>query len=437
MRKVVFGVLITLVLSVAAPSWSLDQSKLMDTLVQKGLDSDQVGIIIQDESGNIFTLNESKRLKPASTMKILTAGAALENLGKDFHFKTNLSIDGAIKNHVLYGNVYMQAGGDPAFNTNSLRVYVNALRSEGIQSIRGNIVVDDSNFSDIHTLNMRSWSNVPDPGNYPLFVNVDPPANLQAGSRSWLKTKKRLRRLLELNEDYVIYQNMVEPDLWTAQDLVLLLRKSKIQITGKIVRGDVPDNTRIIETVTTPLVKVIHDMLKSSNNYYADMLIRNLAAQSGKKPANVEAGMEFIYSFLDHAGISHDDYSLNSGAGFSHKSYITAGALCAALNYLRSQPEIANVFFDSLPIAGTDGTLRYRMRRTEAQGNVHAKTGYLGSMVTRSKMRDGVVALAGFATSSAGKTLTFVMLYNGTRSPNVVRSTFDKICVQLVTDPEL
>src|SRR5262249_35809087 len=164
------------------------------------------GIIIQDNSGNIFTLNESKHLKPASTMKILTAGAALENLGKDFEFKTNLSITGAIKNHVLYGNLYIQAGGDPTFNANSLRIYVNALKSEGIQLIRGNIVVDDSNFSDIHTLNMRSWSNVADPGNYPLFVNVDPPTNLPAGSRSWLKTKKRLRRLLELNEDYVIYQ---------------------------------------------------------------------------------------------------------------------------------------------------------------------------------------------------------------------------------------
>lgn len=437
MIRVVFGVWVILVLFFAAPSWSLDQSKVMDTLVQKGLDSDQVGIIIQDDNGNIFTLNESKHLKPASTMKILTAGAALENLGTDFQFKTNFSIDGVIENHVLKGNVYMQAGGDPTFNANSLRLYLTALRKKGIQTIRGNIVVDDSNFSDIHTLNMRSWSNVSDPGNYPLFVNVDPPTNLQPGSRSWLKTKKRLRRLLELNEDYVIYQNMAEPDLWTGQDLALLLRKAGIHLTGKVVRGDVPDKARIIETVTTPLAKVIHDMLKSSNNYYADMLIRNLAAESGKKPSNVEAGMEFIYTFLDHAGISHDDYSLNSGAGFSHKTYITAGALCAALNYLRSKPGIADVFVDSLPIAGMDGTLRYRMRRTEAQGNVHAKTGYLGSLVTHSKIRDGVVALAGFATSSAGKTLTFVMLYNGTRSPTVVRSTFDKICVELVTDPEL
>ena len=437
MRRIVFAGLIVFVLGLACPLWSLDQSKVMDTLLQKGLDADQVGIIIQDENGQIFTLNETKHLKPASTMKILTAGTALEFLGTSFEFKTELLTDGVIQNHTLKGSVYMKAGGDPTFNVYSLSQFLDALRKEGVRNIDGNIVIDDSMYSDIHTLNMRSWSEASDPGKYPLFVNVDPPANLPPGSRSWLTMKKRLRRLLELNEDYVIYQNMVEPDLWTGQDFVQLLRKAKIQVTGRVGRGAIPSKARVIGTVTTPLTKVIHDMLKSSNNYYADMTIRNLAAQSGQRPANVEAGMKFIYSFLDRIGISHDDYSLNSGAGFTHSSYITAGALCRVLNYLRDQPDVSSVFVDSLPVAGMDGTLRHRMRRTEAQGKVHAKTGYLGSLVSRSRVRDGVVALAGFATSSAGKTFTFVFLYNGTRSPNLVRSIFDEICVQLVTDPEL
>jgi D-alanyl-D-alanine carboxypeptidase/D-alanyl-D-alanine-endopeptidase (penicillin-binding protein 4) len=284
---------------------------------------------------------------------------------------------------------------------------------------------------------MRSWSETSNPGKYPLFVNVDPPRNLQPGSRSWLKMKKRLRRLLELNEDYVIYQNMAEPDLWTGQDFMQMLRHARIYVKGTVLRGQIPAEARVIGTVHTHLTEVIRNMLKSSNNYYADMMIRNLAAQSGQRPANVEAGMQFIYAFLDRVGIAHDDYSLNSGAGFTHSSYITAGALCKVLNYLRDQPDVSSVFVGSLPVAGMDGTLKHRMRRTEAQGKVYAKTGYLGSLVSRSKIRDGVVALAGFAKSSAGKTLTFVFLYNGTRSPYLVRSTFDQICVELVTDSEL
>jgi len=437
MKRIVFRVLTVFILLLARPCWSLDHSKVLDTLLQKGLDANQVGMTIQDENGKIFTLNETKHLKPASTMKILTAGAALEFLGTNYEFKTRLLTDGVIKNHVLRGSLYMKAAGDPTFSMKSLSVFVDTLKIKGVRNISGNVVVDDSNYSDIHTLNMRSWSNISNPGKYPLFVNIDPPANIQAGSKAWIKMKKRLRRLLELNEDYVIYQNMAEPDLWTGQDFVLLLNKAGIRITGKLMRGKIPAAASTVATVSTQLTKVIHDMLKSSNNFYADMMIRNLAAQSGKRPANVEAGMQFIYAFLDRVGIAHHDYSLNSGAGFTHRSYITSGALCEVLNYLRGQPDVSSIFVDSLPVAGTDGTLRHRMRRTEAQGNVHAKTGYLGGIVSHPKIRDGVVALAGYATSSAGKTLTFVFLYNGARSPQLVRSIFDKICVDLVTDPGL
>jgi len=437
MRKSFSRFLVVLFLAVAAPCVALDQSRVLDILLQQGLRTDQVGMIIQDESGNIFTLNETKKLKPASTMKILTAGATLEFLGPSFQFETQLLTDGAVKNHVLNGSLYMKADGDPSFNASDLYLFLEAIQKLGIKTIHGNLVIDDSNFSDIHTLNMRSWAQTSSPGNCPLFVNVDPPANLAPYSRSWLKAKKRLRRLLDLNDDYVIYQNMVEPDLWTGLDFLQLLKKAGISVSGKVKRGSIPDEAQVMGRVLTPLTKVIHDMLKSSNNFYADMMIRNLASQSGERPANVQAGMQFIYHFLDNVGVSRDDYSLNSGAGFTHRSYITAGALSSVLNHLQEQPEISSIFFSALPVAGMDGTLKYRMRRTEAQGKIHAKTGYLGRAISRYKLRDGVVALAGFATPSDGKTLTFVFLYNGTRSPQLVKNIFDKICVELVKDPGL
>lgn len=417
--------------------WALDQSKVMDFLIENGLDADQVGMILQDENGKILALNETKHLKPASLMKILTAGATLEVLGTESEFKTELLTNGVVKNHVLKGSVYLKGGADPTFDSRSLSRFLYALKDSGVQKIQGNIVIDDLNDYDIHTTNMRSWEQSPNPGKYPLFVNIDPPAKLQPGTRTWLRTKGRLRRLIALNEDYVVYQNMVQPDLWTGQDFVLMLRRARIHITGRLVRGKTPDDASVMETVSTPLTKVIHDMLKSSNNFYADMMIRNLSMQSGQEPVAAETGMKLLYSFLDHVGVSHDEYSLNSGAGFTHSSYITAGALCAVLNYLRQQPEVSSIFLDSLPIAGEDGTLKYRMRRTEAQGNIHAKTGYLGKLVTHTGIRDGVVALAGFATSATNKNVTFVFVYNGMRSPNFVRSIFDKLCVELVTDPEL
>jgi D-alanyl-D-alanine carboxypeptidase/D-alanyl-D-alanine-endopeptidase (penicillin-binding protein 4) len=413
---------------------ALDQTKVLNLMMEKGMAFDQVGIIIQDEDGKVFAFNEKKHLKPASLTKILTAGTSLEMLGTDFQFKTQLLTDGSIENRVLKGSIFLRADGDPTFNARVLVHFLNALKNQKIQTIDGDIVIDDSNQSDIHTTDMRSWQRTPNPGNYPLFVNVDPPAKVQPGSRSWKSAKKRLRRLIEFNDAYVVYQNMIQPDLWTGHDFLLLLRKSKIRVTGRVVRGNIPQSASEIAVLNTPLTLVTRDMLKSSNNFYADMMIRNLGANSGANPVTMEAGMKFIDSFLERVGVSREDYSLNSGAGFTHSGFITAGALCSVLNYLRAQPTLSYVFYDSLPIAGLDGTLKFRMRKTDAVGRVHAKTGYLARKISRTRVQDGVVALAGFATASTEKNLTFVFLYNGMLSPTVVRSIFDKMCVILVTE---
>jgi len=428
-------IFLTVVLSVfPAYSSALDQSKVLSLMMEKGMAFDQVGIIVEDENGKVFAFNEKKHLKPASLTKILTAGTALELLGTDFQFKSQLLMDGSIKNHVLKGSIYLQNNGDPTFDSRSLTNFLTALKNQKIQTIDGDIVIDDSKQFDVQSRDTKSWQRTPNPGNYPLFVNVDPPPNVEPGSRSWKSAKKRLRRLIALNEDYIVYENMVQPDLWTGQDFLLLLRKSKIRVTGRVIRGKVPEDSAEIAVVNTPLTLVIHNMLKSSNNFYADMLIRNFAAHGGADRINMEDGIKYLDSFLDRVGVSHEDYSLYSGSGFTHNGFITAGALCLVLNHLRAQPNVSTVFYDSLPVAGLDGTLKHRMRRTEAVGRVHAKTGYLASLVSRSKSTDGVVALAGFANTSAEKYLTFVFLYNGRLSPNLVRSVFDKMCVILVTE---
>jgi serine-type D-Ala-D-Ala carboxypeptidase/endopeptidase (penicillin-binding protein 4) len=412
---------------------AFDTSSVYDIFFKHKLDPHQLGMIIEDENGKLFALNDTKKLKPASLTKVLTAGAALEFLGSDYEFKTELFTDGVVGNRTLHGSLYLKAAGDPTFDTDKLIYFLSALERKNIKTVSGNIIIDDSDYSDLHTLNARPWLYATSRGNYPLFINVDPPANLVPFSRNWLKAERRVRRLLDLNDKFVIYQNMNQPDLWTGQHLAQLLRKHGIRVTGKVRRGRVPDSATVLHTVSNPLTKVIHEMLKSSNNYYADMMIRNLAAKAGEKPATVEAGMEFIYVFLDHVGIQRNEYVLSSGAGFTHTNYISAGALCRILNYVRNQRSISSTFVASLPIAGVDGTLRTRMRKTPAQGKVQAKTGYLGKVVTRVRRLDGVVGLGGYATSASGKVLTFVFIYNGTRPASIVRQAFDKICVELVS----
>jgi serine-type D-Ala-D-Ala carboxypeptidase/endopeptidase (penicillin-binding protein 4) len=431
----VLGTLIVILFSFSHPLWSIDAGRLQEIFRQHRLDPKELGVLIEDENGKLFALNESKKLKPASLTKILTAGAALEYLGPTFDLQTRMMSDAPVVNHHLKGSLYLKAAGDPGFNKDKLYAFLGGLQQRKITTIDGNIVVDDSQYSDIHTKDWRSWHKTVNAGHYPLFVNVDPPTNLVPHSRQWRNAESRLRRLLDLNDTYVIYQNMAQPDLWTGHHFRSLLQKSGIRVNGKVIRGTTPPEAETLATVSNPLTKVIHDMLKSSNNFYADMMIRNLAAEAGEKPATVQAGMEFIYVFLDHVGIARDEYFLNCGAGFTHSNYISAGALSKILNHLRREDAISATFFGSLPVAGIDGTLKTRMRRTAAQGRVHAKTGYLGRVLTKFRKLDGVVALGGFVDTLNGKAVTFVFLYNGTKPPGIVRATFDKILVELVQEP--
>jgi D-alanyl-D-alanine carboxypeptidase/D-alanyl-D-alanine-endopeptidase (penicillin-binding protein 4) len=405
----VFVLLFGLSLIFCGSAWSIDAERLQQIFLQHRLNPDELGVIIEDESGRLFALNESKKLKPASLTKILTAGAALEYLGPSFHFKTELLSDAPAEKNRIRGSLYLKAAGDPGFSKEKLNTFLAALQREKITKIDGNVVIDDSLYADINARDGKSYKNSVNSGNYPLFVNLDPPAKVAPHSRQWMRAEARLRRLLNLNNNYVIYQNMAQPDLWTGHHFLRLLQKAGIRVNGKVIRGTVPENAQVLATVSNPLTNVIREMLKSSNNFYADMMIRNLAAEAGEKPATVQSGMEFLYVFLDHVGIARDEYLLSCGAGFTHKNFISAGALCKILNHLRGEDSIASTFLESLPVAGIDGTLRTRMRRTAAQGRVHAKTGYLGRVITKFRKLDGVVALGGFADTLNGRVMTFVL----------------------------
>ena len=159
-----------------------------------------------------------------------------------------------------------------------------------------------------------------------------------------------------------------------------------------------------------------------SDNYTAEMLTKNLAAEAQKRPVTIEAGLQFIRQFMDQAGIPTNNYQLTSAAGYSNENLISPDALCKVLQFLKNNKTIFPAFYSSLPVAGVDGTLRYRMRKTVAQGKIAAKTGSL----------EGAIGLAGFANRPDGKMLTFAFIYNGTRPAWIVKNTFDKICVELV-----
>ena len=390
-----------------------------------------LAMLILEGKEEFFSLNGNKKLTPASVTKAITGAAVLELLGPGYPFRTQLLYDGSILENSIRGAIYLRGGGDPSFHSGRLSVLLDGLKKRNIQTIEGNLIIDDSRFDDVTTPDWQSRIPTLNEQLFPLYVRLDPVGELHPIPSQQQKLQRVQRKLMNLEGRFVVYQNNIEPDLYTGELFLQMLRKSKIELKGEVRRGKVSKSSRVLSEIVTSSDTLVHKMMKSSNNYYADLLVRNLAYEFGERPATFETGIHFVKFYLDYAKIPRSLYSLNSGSGFSHQNKISPVALAALLNHLKSEKSVFPYFQSSLPVAGVDGTLRGRMKNTPAQNRVRAKTGYLRPVSTKTLRFGGAVTLAGFASHPNGKQYTFAFLYNGLASPDTVRRMFDNVCIVL------
>ena len=121
--------------------------------------------------------------------------------------------------------------------------------------------------------------------------------------------------------------------------------------------------------------------------------------------------------------IQPDGFVVRDGSGLSRSDLISPEAVVGVLDVMRRSPNF-NLFYESMPIAGVDGTIRTRMKGTPAEGNVHAKTGTL-SMVR---------SLSGYVRTADGRLLEFSTLCNNwTVAQADVDRMADAIAVSLAT----
>ena len=97
----------------------------------------------------IYQANADRKVTPASTLKLLTAAAALETLGEEYQFKTDLLTDGHIEKGVLHGNLYLRGQGDPTLLKKDLDQFAVTLLNNGVKTINGDLIGDDSWFDSV------------------------------------------------------------------------------------------------------------------------------------------------------------------------------------------------------------------------------------------------------------------------------------------------
>jgi serine-type D-Ala-D-Ala carboxypeptidase/endopeptidase (penicillin-binding protein 4) len=349
-------------------------TRLANALAVGGNPSSASGVIAIDlQTGAVlFARHPDLPLAPASNEKLTVTFAALHELGADYRFATEVLADGSQTGSVWHGDVYLKGFGDPSLRGIGLSRLAGQLAKLGIRRIDGRVLADESWFDSVRTA--PGWKSS-------FYVNECPPLSA-----------------LEVNGDVVDDRISLEPALSAA-----ILFKKELHVhgitAGAIGSGRAPESAAALAiTQSEPLSAIVTEMDRNSDNFTAEMLVKDLGAQVGGA-GTTAAGVAVVHSDLAAAGIPLAGVRLADGSGLSELDRLTARAVATLLLDAWRDPKMRPVLWHALPVAGESGTLEDRMETAPARGNVRAKTG----------TTDLASALSGFA----GTRYVFAVLQNG------------------------
>jgi D-alanyl-D-alanine carboxypeptidase/D-alanyl-D-alanine-endopeptidase (penicillin-binding protein 4) len=175
---------------------------------------------------------------------------------------------------------------------------------------------------------------------------------------------------------------------------------------------------------SAPFAVIAAKTMKPSQNLYTELILRALGEQFGDKTdvkrTSEARGVEVVQSFLTEAGIAPGSVVQYDGSGLSRHDLITPASSVQLYDFM-NRHIYAQIWRDSLTIAGIDGTLQNRFRGTPAANNVRGKTGTI----------DQVSSLSGYLTTAAGEKLVFSVLTNGIPQGRIRTETIDEIILAL------
>jgi len=454
LRKFIFLLFLLSLTPITAWNQSKIQTAIDDFVRTEALQGAAFSICVMDVATG-KTLGEYQpdtRLTPASVQKLVTPAGALDLLGPDFQFKTQLGYSGTINAAgTLTGDLIILGGGDPALASEELEEvpkfydllnnWAEAIKAAGIKKINGKIIGDGSYYSGyfagpgwpwedlgnyygagIWGLNiMENSFNVnfqlsPDKSVQPQLLSVEPGVpNLlllnelttgdpDSGDQAFIfggpfSYKRWIRGTLpQKNDTYTIYGSLPDPAYFTAFHLREKLKESGINSIGASTQIDAAydkPGLKIIQEIKSPKLSTL---VKAANyesiNLYCEVFLRQIA--EGEKSG--ENGLEKLNNWLLEKGFAEGSFILKDGSGLSPQNAISAGNLTRLIQLQITE----NAFRQSLPTGGIDGTAKYIFKNSMAKGNIFLKSGSMS----------GVRAYAGIIGKEDEEQLAFSIIAN-------------------------
>lgn len=379
--------------------WPQSLQANLDSIIAKAslLKTAQMGLYVYDLTTDsvLYAYNEKQTLRPASTMKLITAITALDRLGGDYQYKTRLCYTGKISSDTIYarndstryslrstlhGDLYLIGGMDPKIGNDDIRAFAISVKELGIDTIRGNIYADRSMKDD--KMFGEGWC--------------------------WDDKNPELSALVFNRKDALM------------DKFLQALSNAGITVIGEQRNRTCPSGAKELCVRTHTIDQIMQKMLKDSDNMYAESMLYQIGLTQGK-PSTAKKARIPEEAILKKMGLANAPHRFADGSGLSLYNYVSAEIEVAFLRYAYADANIYGHLRSHLPIAGVDGTLDERMIKTPAQGNVHAKTGTVS----------GISSLAGYCTAPNGHEIAFAIINQGQQKSAPAKALQNRICVAL------
>jgi serine-type D-Ala-D-Ala carboxypeptidase/endopeptidase (penicillin-binding protein 4) len=432
---------------------------------------DRLGVSIVDlrTRQTVLAYHAEMPLNPASNLKLLTAAAALIELGPDFRFRTGLY--GRIADGHVHGGLCLKGGGDPTLSRADLMLFAQRALEEGVRAV-DQVIVDGSYFdAEVLPPLFEQQPNEIAPfraavgalsvkGNaYTLRVRPGPVAGAQAvvtvdstgyfqienglvtaaaGAPSVIAEERptaeggvalSLKGAVPLGASALAYERRIPTPLpFSGWMFVDALRAAGIQVAKKVTLGTCPSDVPLIHLQTSlPLGQVLSRMGKDSDNFVAEMILKTLGAERTRQPGRSSDGVAVVVDILKQLDVPTAGLVMLNGSGLFQGNRVSSEQVTGLLAAMYANPSFRAEYVAQLAVGGVDGTLVRRFRKLPRARIVRAKTGTL----------DDVIALSGYVLGpSPDRGFAFSYLANGvsgkhTQAKNLVDQLVEMLAAHL------
>lgn len=439
----------------AGPAGAQLPAPVAEALRAAAIQPEEVGVLVVPVDGGpaLAAHQADVAFNPASTMKLVTTYAALSLLGPEYRWHTSILMRGRLDGDVLRGDLVLRGGGDPKLVIEDMTELVARLRATGLREIRGDLVIDDSLYDlreqdttfdgdpsqpynvrpHAALVNFKATKFVVTPAQGKVSITLDPPlagvpvvneVKLVRGACRFGAAGLAIRDGGTEAQPIIRVGGAYAQGCGTQSTMVAVLNHRQfIQAffaAAWQAAGGTWNGRAVLETPASPsgltelarwtsprtLTDVVRDINKFSNNVMArQVMLQTSLDEAQRSPATLERARKAVAGWLERRGLRAPELVIDNGSGLSRQERVAPATLARLLVHAAGSPHAA-AFVESLPVAGVDGTMQYRLKGEPVTGRAWIKTGSL----------NGVRSIAGYVDAASGRRYAVVMLVNGPRA---------------------